>query len=57
MALMPYFIILGLVEGADREISLNYSPLMTKTSGAQTKSSEHLDSKTQVKNVFGPLLK
>lgn len=43
----------GLVDGGAREVSLNYSPLFTQTSGAQTKSSEHLDSEHQLKNIFG----
>ncbi len=43
----------GLVQGGEKEVSLNYSPLFTQTSGAQTKNDEKLDSKHLTKHVFG----
>lgn len=43
----------GLVGGSSKEISLNYSPLLTQTSGAQTRDAEKLESDHQIKNVFG----
>ena len=43
----------GLVQGGEREVSLNYSPLFTQTSGAQTTNNEKLDSKHLTKHVFG----
>lgn len=43
----------GLVLGSEHEVSLNYSPLFTKTAGAQTKTDEDLESDNKIKNVFG----
>lgn len=43
----------GLVQGGSHEVSLNYSPLLTRTTGAQTRDDEELTSDKKIKNVFG----
>lgn len=43
----------GLVQGGEHEVALNYSPLLTRTTGAQTVDNEELISDRRIKNVFG----
>lgn len=47
----------GLVNGSKSEFALNYSPLLTQTTGAQTKDDERLVSDRKIKNIFGATAK
>lgn len=50
-----YFNPAGLVDGEDREVSANFSPLFNHVQGAQTQSDESIDSEKEMRPIMGVL--